>query len=207
LIAKNKQGQTEEKRITVKVTSPLPEIGLFRADRESIREGEAVKLQWKTVNADKVELFPIGKQVGASGSVSLKPGITTTYILAASSREGQIEKKRLNVKVTQIFKPLGISCPDAVQGKIAWDYKDSKNWAKANIDRLCKGATNTSQPAVCFNKVMHGGINYGGGTKWQWQNAIDLCEGTQHADRTIQCFNISIGQGKNWKTAIASCGK
>ncbi len=97
------------------------------------------------------------------------------------------------------------ACAAQVQGKIAWDYKGSKHWKQSNIDRLCFGAEHSTEPARCFNKVMHGGVNWGGGTRWQWQNAIDLCEASTNADATIGCFQREIKKGKSWKSAIKTC--
>lgn len=99
-----------------------------------------------------------------------------------------------------------ITCQAATQNKIAWDYKGSKKWASGNLNRLCKNTKN-AQAAKCFQRVMHGKINYGGGTKWKWENAIDLCERSINANHTIGCFQKHIGGGKNWKKAIASCGR
>ncbi|HVT17416.1 MAG TPA: hypothetical protein VHQ90_14700 [Thermoanaerobaculia bacterium] len=96
------------------------------------------------------------------------------------------------------------SCQDAVQGKIAWDYKGSTTWNPANVERLCSGAT-SDQPARCFDRALHGGIEWGGGTQWQWTNAIDLCAATADADATIRCFQSSIRQAQGWQTAIAAC--
>jgi hypothetical protein len=93
-------------------------------------------------------------------------------------------------------------CQDAVQGRIAWDYNGNTTWNPANVDRLC-GDARSDQPARCFDRVLHGGINWGGGTRWEWSNAIDLCRGTSDADATIFCFKNYIAQGKSWPDAIA----
>jgi hypothetical protein len=94
------------------------------------------------------------------------------------------------------------SCVEATQGKIAWDYKGTKQWAQGNLDRLCRGA-GSIEPAKCFQRIMHGNVNWGGGTQWQWQNAIDLCEQSTNADRTVACFQAKVSQG--WQKAIAQC--
>ena len=98
------------------------------------------------------------------------------------------------------------ACEKMVQGKIAWDYKGSKTWNPTNVNRLCKGAENSAEPGKCFNRVMHGGINWGGGTQWQWKNALDLCEGTLNANATIGCFERKIKAGVKWPQAIKDCG-
>jgi len=95
-------------------------------------------------------------------------------------------------------------CHDAVQGRIAWDYQGHTAWVPANVDRLCQGARSV-QPARCFARVMHGGVNWGGGTQWQWGNAIDLCAGTSNSQATIACFQRGIAGGQSWSAAIATC--
>ncbi len=97
------------------------------------------------------------------------------------------------------------ACAAALQGKIAWNYEGSKSWNPTNIAQLCRGAENSLEPARCFNRVMHGGISWGGGTKWQWQNAITLCAGSQDAGATIGCFQRGIQVGKPWDKAAEFC--
>lgn len=97
-----------------------------------------------------------------------------------------------------------VSCKASAQNKIAWDYKGSKRWGAANLTRLCRGAQD-AEPAKCFRKIMHGGINWGGGTQWKWENAIDLCEQSKDAARTVRCFKKRLKRGKKWKQAIARC--
>ncbi len=107
---------------------------------------------------------------------------------------------------TASAQPGGPTCSNFLQNKVAWDYKGSKRWSPTNLNRLCKNVRG-NQPALCFKRVMHGNVNYGGGTKWKWENAIDLCEGSRSANRTISCFKNQIKRGKKWKQAIQSCGR
>lgn len=102
-------------------------------------------------------------------------------------------------------------CFDYVQDKIKWNYDHDARWKPENVEQLCKGTTQFKQPGECFNEVMHGGplggegINWGGGTKWQWKNAVALCAGTDSADNRINCFKSRIGDNVKWDTAIAQC--
>ena len=100
-----------------------------------------------------------------------------------------------------------VICSKYLQGRIAWDYNGSKQWNQSNINTLCNGTTNGKEPARCFNKVMHGNINWGGGTQWQWGNAVNLCAGTGDAAETIRCFEKKISKGKPWEKAIKKCKK
>jgi hypothetical protein len=98
-------------------------------------------------------------------------------------------------------------CFDLVQGRIAWNYTGSTTWSPTNIQNLCRGTTQPREPPACFQRAMHGGINWGGGTQWQWQNALNLCQGTDNADATISCFQSKIAQGIGWPQAIPQCKK
>ncbi len=95
-------------------------------------------------------------------------------------------------------------CFTQVQGKIAWDYKGSKKWSKANIDRLCRGAENSREPAICFQRAMHERKD---GKQWKWNDAIDLCEASRNASATIRCYDQQTQKGRSLRQAIKTCGK
>ena len=101
--------------------------------------------------------------------------------------------------------PLLSTCQAYIQNKIAWNYKGSKHWNIKNIDKICGKAQNSVQPGVCFEKVMHGGISWGGGIKWKWENVAKLCNGTLNANTSINCFKREIAKGTSWKTAVNQC--
>lgn len=109
-----------------------------------------------------------------------------------------------NLQVLQAQTPEQV-CQQAVQGKIAWNYDGNKRWAQANVERLCAGTAQGSEPGKCFQRIMHDGVSWGGGTRWQWANAVDLCEGTSSAARTIRCFEAQIRRGASWRDSIAAC--
>jgi hypothetical protein len=96
-------------------------------------------------------------------------------------------------------------CANAIQGKIAWDYNGSTSWMQSNIDALCAGAEDTTGPARCFEKTMHGGVNWGGGTQWEWQNASNLCKGARNGDARVSCFVGQVASNRGWRQAIADC--
>jgi hypothetical protein len=98
----------------------------------------------------------------------------------------------------------GGTCAGALQGRIAWDYAGNTSWARDNVNRLCRAVT-SAEPARCFERVMHGGVDWGGGTRWEWGNAIDLCEGSTNASVTVSCFQRRIAERQPWQQAIAAC--
>lgn len=96
-------------------------------------------------------------------------------------------------------------CYDLVQDKIAWNDAGSTRWNRTDLERLCAGTSKGTEPAHCFDGVMHGGVDRGGGTTWHWTNAVDLCAGTDDSDATIRCFRESMAKGKSQREAIGAC--
>lgn len=95
-------------------------------------------------------------------------------------------------------------CRDAVQGKIAFDYQGSTAWDEATITTLC-GSVATVEPAACFERVLHGGVEWAPGeSQWGWQNALNLCQGTTDAAARVGCFQETM-LGLGWEQAIANC--
>ena len=95
-------------------------------------------------------------------------------------------------------------CQTALQGRIAWDKAGNRQWSDKNIKKLCSGGRR-AQPARCFQRVMPGNVNWGGGTNWEWKNAIDLCRGARDADRVVRCFERKIEKRRPWRKAIERC--
>jgi len=129
----------------------------------------------------------------------------------------QSQKKLIINTVTLLFLLAGgnvlaattvsaAACFQSVQEKIAWNYKGNKRWSPSDINRLCRGAERSREPAVCFNRVMHGQVNYGGGTKWQWKNVLNLCKGSKNANATISCFKNRVKRA-GWQSAIKTCSQ
>lgn len=100
-----------------------------------------------------------------------------------------------------------LACHDAVQGEIAWDYRGSTRWAEGNVERLCEGAEESTEPAVCFQRAMHGGLERGEGTEWHWQQAMDLCAGTRDAEATLSCYRDRTRSGLGWRESIEVCAR
>jgi len=97
------------------------------------------------------------------------------------------------------------TCHDAVQGNIAWDYNNDRTWQDSNIATLCGTAANSEQPAWCFDYVMFGGVNWGGGTRWDWTNAVNLCQSATSAVNRVDCFEYILSLGNTWEGASGFC--
>jgi len=99
----------------------------------------------------------------------------------------------------------GKICQASIQNQIAWDYQGRRRWQASNLERICKGAENSLQPGVCFDRVMHGNISHGSGTRWRWPPALKLCAGTLDSQATIACFVTAIEAQQPWQQAIEAC--
>jgi uncharacterized glyoxalase superfamily protein PhnB len=96
-------------------------------------------------------------------------------------------------------------CVLAVQGKIASSHKGSNTWVATNLDRLCRRAEASVEPAKCIEEIMRGGVNWGAGATWATANAVALCGGTRNARRTLDCFKREIASSQTWRAAIQQC--
>lgn len=97
-----------------------------------------------------------------------------------------------------------LSCADALQGRIAWDYAGNTNWSERNLAKICGNVT-SAEPARCFAQVMHGGVEWAPGKlEWNWNSASALCGATTDAAARITCFQERMPQ-EGRDEAIAAC--
>jgi hypothetical protein len=97
------------------------------------------------------------------------------------------------------------ACVNNVQGIIAWNYSGNTAWNPSNVNSLCAGTNNPTQPGKCFETAMFGGVKWGSGTQWKWQDARDLCKGTNNATTQINCYKQRLSFGMGSKKAVESC--
>jgi hypothetical protein len=138
--------------------------------------------------------------VGVPAAQSLRGSV-----LSVDRPEGDPKRFEVPMGVALALSSDMSACTEAIQGKVAYDYKGNNRWAENNLAKLCDGAENSKEPARCFERVMHGGVSWGGGTQWQWNNALNLCRGTTDASRRVECFEQKIRQGTKWQAAIDAC--
>jgi hypothetical protein len=100
---------------------------------------------------------------------------------------------------------VGPPCMTSVQGRVAWNEAGSMDWPADLLGTLCADARDSEEPGRCFDKVMRGDINWGGGTRWQPSNAARLCSGSHDSEATIGCFERGIKAGVGWQAAIDRC--
>lgn len=104
LTATNDDGPvTQDVTVTV---NPAPLITSFASDRTTINTGESVTISWETDFSTTWSIRPTpgditGQTTNGSGSVSVSPGGTTTYILTAESAFGS-ETSEITVNVAMV---------------------------------------------------------------------------------------------------------
>ena len=119
LKATNASGSTTSK-LTVQVTKlGKPTIGSFQANPTSISSGSSSTLSWAATGAANLAITPgTFKSTAATGSTSVSPTVTTTYMLTARNAAGSATSVA-KVTVTPLGNPLTItttSCPSGTQG-------------------------------------------------------------------------------------------
>jgi hypothetical protein len=89
-------GGSTNASVTVNVSpgpGPAPVIGSFTANPSSISSGGSSTLQWSGIaNATNITIDHGIGNVGTSGSVTVKPGATTTYTIIAAGPGGMTQK-------------------------------------------------------------------------------------------------------------------
>jgi hypothetical protein len=95
----------QQRQATVTVTvNPCPAIDFFSASPPDVTAGGTSTLQWSVSNASAVTIN--GSPVGASGSMPVTPGSTTSYRLVAQSASGGCDiEQTVTVTVTACAAP------------------------------------------------------------------------------------------------------
>ncbi len=98
LVARNTEGE-RQKELKVEVEIPTPQIHFFEVfPAGPIRRRQSVTLRWETSDATKVELHPIGP-VALSGSLRVRPGESTRYMLDAKNEDDKSVTQEIIVVV------------------------------------------------------------------------------------------------------------
>jgi len=92
LTAKSRRGVTKQKKASLVVVYPLPEIISFEAQPKRVKNPtKGVTLAWKVEKAKKVKIEPDIGDVEAEGSKVVYPEKTTTFTLTATNEGGDVE--------------------------------------------------------------------------------------------------------------------
>lgn len=81
--------------------TPVPS-GSLNVNSNSIEQGQSVTLSWQTANATTVEITGLG-QVAPSGTASVHPDATTTYVLKANGN--LLGQQSVEVRIAKVQAP------------------------------------------------------------------------------------------------------
>jgi len=122
---------------TIPQPSYPPVINSFSANLPSVELGQTVTLTWTTSNASSVSISPDIGTVGTSGSTTVTPSATTSYVLTATGKTGSPVSSSATVTVMPRIPP-GIS---AAQAKIQSGQSTTLSWnAPAAVQVFISGA-------------------------------------------------------------------
>jgi peptidoglycan hydrolase-like protein with peptidoglycan-binding domain len=97
LVATNRVGRSVRETIAIQAEVPL-KIESLTVDRPRIGPNDKTAIQWRTSGAERVELIPFG-EVSPTGSKTVSPAETTTYILTAWGSEKQATRQKVTITV------------------------------------------------------------------------------------------------------------
>ena len=194
------------KRLEALSSVAVPDVMGLQEDEAArrLREGGFSALQ-VVKRASSERPGTVVRQIPAAGSKA-NPAASITIAVAVAQHDERdlLALKPRVLDLTKAAKPQN-PCAASVQGKIAWNDAGDTTWDPQNVARLCRGAEGSVEPGRCFQQVMHGGVDWGGGKQWQWPDALALCAGTTDAKTTVVCLERSIRAGRPKTWAIAAC--
>lgn len=133
--------KTYEYSMPVKGMSKNPVDRIFAeltVDKEKIRQGESITLDWRTAYAPEVTLSPLGP-VDKHGSATLSPTQSTTYTLKAfGSKYYSDELRHVLVEVLKPFPEVAIASSkasifDDQSVRLAWSSKNANSLSISDV--------------------------------------------------------------------------
>jgi hypothetical protein len=99
LTANSKSGKSASSTITITVMPRIPPT--ISIGQDTIKRGQSTSLSWNAPGAIGVTISNVGN-VGASGTMSVSPSETATYILTATYIDGSAQSASVTVNVEQL---------------------------------------------------------------------------------------------------------
>ena len=155
LVVKDDQGGQGQARVRISTrAADRSQILFFIADPKQIVAGQPVTLSWRTINADTVNISGIGN-VATSGSLSVSPTTTTTYVLTARN---SVNDETSSVTVAVIGLPTQVlvfgcaATPSTISpgqsATLAWSSVNAQNVViTPGIGAVANSGTITVKPS------------------------------------------------------------
>ena len=126
LTATNSAGSVTASVTVTVIPLGVPIINIFSAIPSTINQGESSTLSWSVSKADTVTITPGVVPVASSGSTSVSPVVTTTYILTATNSAGSVTATvTINVQALPVHNLTQNTYYNTIQA--ALDAADSNN--------------------------------------------------------------------------------
>lgn len=116
--------------IIVPPTCEAPKIALFAANPTEVTVGQNSTLRWESVGAMRLSLQPGPQLTGATGSVTVSPSNTTTYILEAKTGDC-VDTKTVTVTVKPVSNkptaPSNLRVKEITQTNLTFSWNDNSD--------------------------------------------------------------------------------
>jgi len=133
LVASNSAGSvTDTTIVTVSAVTPPPSMptATLTPPSATITSGQSVTLTWSTTNATSVTMN--GVAVGANGSQSYSPTVTTTYTLVASNSAGSVT----DTTTVTVNAPMPTALINAMPMSIQSGQSATLQWSSSNATTI-----------------------------------------------------------------------
>ncbi|MBL0156520.1 MAG: OmpA family protein [Bryobacterales bacterium] len=150
------KGGTVTATVTVSVTSepvvPGPKILSFGASPTEILAGESSTLSWSVDGAKEISITALGA-VAASGSTSVMPTVTTTYVLTAKNEGGEV-KANVTVTVVPLARIVSFLASPSASAKpgdvvrLTWSTTDAQQVSINGIGTVTPNGSVDVTPSV-----------------------------------------------------------
>jgi len=148
-------GELATKTITVNIVAKKPAvINSFTASPAQINKGSSSTLSWNVSNATSISIKSVKSGLAATGSLSVTPTQTTTYVLEAIGQDGKTVTSSITVKV--VASTLQITSFTASSTIVSRGTLVTLSWTTQNAT-TCKIVTSAGQ--TLSNRPVNGSIS------------------------------------------------
>lgn len=110
-----------------------PQITSFAASPAAVYSGESVTLSWLSENTDRCDIEGEASGLRPDGNFTLKPALTTTYLLTCTGAGGSATARR-EVTVSPSQAPVAIEALSARPDSLRQGERTSLSWRSSNAD-------------------------------------------------------------------------
>jgi uncharacterized repeat protein (TIGR01451 family) len=205
-------GDTAQATIEVEAL-PACSISNFTASPTSIDEGDSSMLTWNTSGCESVVISNLDYGVPVSGSQTVWPEDTTTYVLTATGQGGDVHTRSVTVYVDTNNSNCSISSFYAVPSSIEEGESSKLYWTtngctNVNIEGIGQVSTNGSRtvwPTYTRTYILNAEDNNGNGVSGQTTIYVDEENNNNCEINNFDASDTSIEDGDEvtleWNTS------